>query len=206
MSALPATVRRQLTYGVTPAFVLAVCLVTSVGVVRADGDPPSDDSSVLHLRYAEARLKLAKLDLDRALAADRQAGDRVTSDTDTRRLRARIRVLEGQVEANRLHPHGNGIHGQRARARAAAEVAEEDLQAIRAVRERNPQAAAEIDVERYATRAEIARLRVALWEDPTNVPSLIDEMQLQIDQLTDHVLDLLDEIENQRTITPGERR
>lgn len=192
--------------GVAPAALFALCLVACGAGAFAAEEPPADDSSALHLRYAEARLKLARLDLDRALAADRQAGARVTSDTDARRLRARIRVLESQVEANRLHPHGNGIHGQRARARAAAEVAEEELDSIRAVHDRNPQAATDVDVARYEARAEIARLRVALWEDPSNVPSLIDEMQLQIDQLTDHVLDLLDEMENQRTITPGERR
>jgi hypothetical protein len=55
-------------------------------------------------------------------------------------------------------------------------------------------------VQRHETKAEIARLRLALWEDPANVPSIIDEMQMQIDQLTDHVVDLLDQIENDRII------
>ena len=183
-------------------------LLPAPPMARGDEQPPAaaDASSLLHLRYAEARLKLARLDLERARAADAQAGGRVVSDTDLRRLEARIRVLEGQVEVNRKVPHGNGIHAQIARARAAAEVADEDLRQARALREREEKAIDPIDVERYAARAEIARLRVALLEDPENVPSMIDQMQLQLDQLTDHVVDLLDQIENQRTITPGARR
>ena len=39
---------------------------------------------------AEARLKLAKLDLARARAVDEQAGSRVVSETDLRRLEARL--------------------------------------------------------------------------------------------------------------------
>jgi len=189
--------------------VLAACVLLALAVPAFGADEPAeptDASSLLHLRYAEARLKLAKLDLARARAVDEQAGARVVSETDLRRLEARIRVLEGQVEVNRTLPHGNGIHAQVARARAAVEVAEADLAQARELRERNPKALNPIDLDRYATRAEIARLRLALLEDPENVPSIIDQMQLQLDQLTDHVLDLLDQIENQRTITPGERR
>ena len=186
--------------------ILALLLPLLAAAAAADEPAPADASSLLHLRYAEARLKLARLALERARAADAQAGARVVSETDLRRLEARIRVLEGQVEVNRTVPHGNGIHAQIARARAAAEVADEDLRQARDLHDRQPKAIHPIDLDRYAARAEIARLRVELLEDPENVPSIIDQMQLQLDQLTDHVLDLLDQIENQRTITPGERR
>ena len=189
-------------------FAMAILVATAgAGLLRgADDAAPVDPSAALHVRYAEARLKLARLDLERARAADEQFGNRVVSDTDLRRLEARIRVLERQVEVNRRLPHGNGLEAQVARARAAAEVAEEDLEAARDLHQRAPKAMHEIDLRRYESRAEIARLRLALLEDPENVPSMIDQMQLQLDQLTDHVVDLLDQIENQRTITPGERR
>lgn len=186
------------------ALLLAAAL--ALPLRAADDGAVADASSALHVRYAEARLTLARLDLERARAADEQFGVRVVSDTDLRRLEARVRVLERQVEVTRKLPHGNGIEAQIARARAAAEVAEEDLQAARDLRATNPEAINAIDLRRHQTRAEIARLRVALLEDPENVPSMIDQMQLQLDQLTDHVVDLLDQIENQRSIIPGERR
>lgn len=185
---------------------VAVASIVAAAIVlplrAADDDAATDPSAALHVRYAEARLKLAKLDLERARAADEQFGVRVVSDTDIRRLEARVRVLERHVEVNRTLPHGNGLDAQIARARAAAEVADDDLRAARDLRATSPKAMGEIDLRRYETKAEIARLRVALLEDPENVPSIIDQMQLQLDQLTDHVVDLLDQIENQRTIIP----
>lgn len=193
-------------WGLVVPLAVLLPLLAAATAVRGAEPAAGDASALLHLRYAEARLKLARLDLERARAADAQAGARVVSETDLRRLEARIRVLEGQVEVNRAVPHGNGIHAQIARARAAAEVAEEDLRQARDLHERQPKAINPIDLDRYAARVEIAKLRVELLEDPENVPSIIDQMQLQLDQLTDHVLDLLDQIENQRTITPGERR
>lgn len=190
------------------AALLAAVAGPLTGVGRADEDgPPLDASSAIHVRYAEARLDLARLDLERAIEADESAGGRGVSETDLRRLRARIRVLESQLEATRAAPHGNGIESQKARARIAAEVAEEDLRSAEEIRERMPAAFPEIDLRRARKRVEIARLRVDLLEDPENVPSLIDQMQLQIDQLTDHVLDLLDAVEQRnRTVIPGERR
>lgn len=186
--------------------VLLLALSIVVPLRADDDETPADPSAALHVRYAEARLKLARLDLERARAADEQFGVRVVSETDIRRLEARIRVLERQVDVNKKLPHGNGLEAQIARARAAAEVAAEDLLAARELHSRVPAAMGDIDLRRYETRAEIARLRVALLEDPDNVPSMIDQMQLQLDQLTDHVVDLLDQIENQRSIIPGERR
>ncbi len=165
-----------------------------------DADAPVDPSAELHVRYAEARLKLARLDLERAEVVDDRAGGGGVSETDMRRLRARVRMLESLVGATRSNPHGNGLDGHLARARVAVEIATEDLES--AERTASTGAMDRIMVERYRTRLEIAELRLALLEDPTNVPSPFDQMQLQIDQLTDHVLDLLDQIENQDTIIP----
>jgi len=40
--------------------------------------------------------------------------------------------------------------------------------------------------------ADVARLRLKLWEDPANLLSPFDEMHMQIDQLTDLAMDLAD--------------
>jgi hypothetical protein len=55
-------------------------------------------------------------------------------------------------------------------------------------------------VDRLRARVEIAELRVELWRDPAHVPSMTDRVQIQIDQLTDIIIDLLDDIENRRTV------
>jgi hypothetical protein len=169
----------------------------------ARGDEPAGSRSShdeLHAKYAEARLKLAELDLEKATLLEGQGSGRIVSDQDWRRLRSRVAVLQEIAEATRKQPHGTGIEGQRARARAAVTVADADLEQARNLHDLKPTAFTALAVQRHETKAEIARLRVALWEDPANVPSIIDEMQMQIDQLTDHVVDLLDQIENNRII------
>ena len=169
----------------------------------ARGDDPAGSRSAhdeLHAKYADARLKLAELDLEKATLLESRGSGRIVSDQDWRRLRSRVAVLQEIAEATREHPHGTGIDGQRARARAAVKVADADLEQARNLHDVKPTAFTALAVQRHEAKAEIARLRLALWDDPENVPSIIDEMQMQIDQLTDHVVDLLDQIENDRII------
>lgn len=187
-----------------PRGILTACVALTLLVVAAIGrpsradDPPRSEHDLLHQRYAEARLALAELDLEKATILDREGQGGIVSDYDWRRLRSRVAVLRELVAISRDRPHGTGLDGQRARAKAVAKVAEEDLEQARAIHDRQPDPLNEIGVRRAEAKAEIARLRVALWEDPANVPSIIDEMQMQIDQLTDHVIDLLDQVDNDR--------
>jgi hypothetical protein len=189
----------------TAALLLATAILTGplpfAHMLTVRGDEPADAPSAhdqRHTQYAEARLRLAELDLEKAMHLEKLANGRTVSDYDLRRLHSRIAVLRDVVEANRRHPHGTGIHEQRARARAAVEIADEDLEQAKSIDERNPTEFTAIAVRRFEVKAEIARLRLALWDDPANVPSIIDEMQMQIDQLTDHVIDLLDHVDNDR--------
>jgi len=163
-------------------------------------DPPAELSphDTLHAEYAEARLKLAELDLEKATLLDGEGKGRMLSDYDWRRLRSRVAVLRDLVDINRRKPHGTGIHEQRIRARAAADNAEADLREAEHFHERGPTPLTDIGVRRAGAKADIARLRLALWDDPANVPSIIDEMQMQIDLLTDHVIDLLDQVDQDR--------
>ena len=178
---------------------LALSALPHLPLSRAD-EPAGARSAhdELHARYAEARLTLAELDLEKATLLEQQGSGRIVSDQEWRRLRGRVAVLREIVETHRERPHGTGIDGQRARARAAVKIADEDLAQARAIREHGETPFTELTVRRFETKAEIARLRLALWDDPANVPSMIDEMQMQIDQLTDHVVDLLDQIDSER--------
>lgn len=183
------------------AVVSIVAAALALPLRAADDDTPTDPSAALHVRYAEARLRLARLEVARAELLDERAGGGQVSETNMRRLRARVVVLERLVEATRLHPHGNGIEAHKARARAAVDVAIADLESVTNTVPEDD-AMRRIIVDRYRARVEIAQLRLALLEDPTNVPSPFDQMQLQIDQLADHVIDLLDMIENEDTVIP----
>ena len=179
--------------------ILATACVWSSQPLAAE-DPPVERTphDELHEKYASARLKLAELDLEKASLLDKEGKGGLVSDHDLRRLRTRIAVLEDLVAITREHPHGTGIHGQRVRAKSNLKLAEEDLSLARTLHERNPGEFTALAIRRSEAKVEIARLRLALWDDPANVPSVIDEMQMQIDQLTDHVVDLLDRADNDR--------
>jgi hypothetical protein len=159
--------------------------------------PPADGD--LHVRYAEARLRLAELRLAHAEDRNRRTPGMLT-ETDVRRLRNRVELLRSQVAATKQRPHGNALELQRAAAKSMARIAQEEFEAAAAVHRRQPEAVSEQDLRQFEVRAEIARLRAALWDDPSFQRSPIDAMQMQIDQLADLVIEAADAVDAAPTI------
>ena len=170
------------------ACVLAAVVSFAVADDEEAARPRHDE---LHVRYADARLRLANADLRKFLEFNERHPNAVSANHLTR-LRARVRALDAQAEAIRENPHGGAGVGHKARARAAAAIAEAELSDTRRFAAEHPGMVPASTLERLELLAEVARLRVALWEDPANMPSPFDEMQMQVDQLTDLVMDLLD--------------
>jgi len=152
------------------------------------------EHAALHVRYAEARVRLAKADLEKARELNRRHANTVPAG-ELAALEDRIELLETLARDARDRPHGNGLSIQRASSRAAAARAQSALESARAARRGADNAYSEIDMARLELRAEVARLRAELWDDPVMVPSLIDEMQVQIEQLHEQVQDLSDQLE-----------
>lgn len=167
----------------------------------AEGAAAASGASV-HLRYAESRLELARLDLEKARRQNTEAGSAQVPAADLRRLEVRVAALEEVVDAERKTPDGGRLDGQVARARAALEVVRDDLARLERLHAAMPNAVPEIDLRRQRVRVEIAELRLALWQDPEHRLSAIEQMQIQIDQLTDQLADLIEEISNRRLVTP----
>lgn len=182
------------------ALVAAVPLLLTGHPDAADtkgGSPPAEGvpaDAKLHVRYAEARLQLGRLKLEQAEKLN-AATPGLLSETDMRRLRQRVAVLEAQVGATRDQPHGNALEAQRAEAKAMARIAAEDLSAAVAVHRRVPGALSDNKLRQFEARAEIARLRAELWDDPSFRRSPIDVMQMQIDQLADLVIEAAEAVE-----------
>lgn len=156
--------------------------------VRETRRPRHDD---LHVRYAEARVRLAEADLRKFVEFNTRHPNGVSAN-HLARLEARVRALKEQAAAIRENPHGGAGAGQRARAKTASAIAEAELDAARRLAAERPGVVPASTLERLEILADVARLRVELWEDPANLPSPFDEMQMQIDQLTDLVMDLVD--------------
>lgn len=181
---------------------LAVGLAAGcVCLLLAQAEPPGAESraadppdSAAHQRYAAARLRLAELKVERAEDLNRRIPGLLTQ-TDMRRLHNRVALLREQIAATRRLPHGNALDEQEAAARVRVRIAVEDLEAAQAVRARSAGVVSDNELAQLETKLEIARLRLELWSDASFRQSPVDVMQMQIDQLTDFVVDAVDSID-----------
>lgn len=170
-------------------------LMARAGPPSAEYEPPRQvaDASV-HERYAAARLRLAELKVARGEDLNRFMPGLLTQ-TDMRRLRNRVTLLREQIDATRRLPHGNAVDEQEVAARVRLRIATEDLDAARAVRARSSDVVSDNELQQLEVKREVARLRLELWSDNSFRESLVDVMQMQIDQLTDFVMDAVDAID-----------
>ena len=179
---------------------IAVAIACGWLLLAHAGPPPTASRSsepadaAVHERYAAARLRLAELKVARAEDLNRRMPGLLTQ-TDMRRLRNRVALLREQLDATQRNPHGNALDQQEAAARVRVRIAAEDLEVARAVRARNPAAVSDNEIQQLEAKCEIARLRLELWSDPSFRQSPVDVMQMQIDQLTDFVVDAVDSID-----------
>jgi len=179
---------------------IAVAIACGCLFLAKAGPPPTEHASsdppdaAVHDRYAAARLRLAELKVARAEDLNRRMPGLLTQ-TDMRRLRNRVVLLGDQLEATRRLPHGNAVDEQEAAARVRVRIAAEDLEAAQAVRARNPAVVSDNELQQLEVKCEIARLRLELWSDPSFRRSPVDVMQMQIDQLTDFLVDAVDSID-----------
>jgi hypothetical protein len=173
---------------------LCLLLAQAEPPVAAEPTPSAPPDAAVHERYAAARLRLAELKVAHAEDLNRQIPGLLTQ-TDMRRLHNRVALLREQLDATSRLPHGNAVDEQEAAARVRVRIATEDLEAARAVRARNPAAVSDNKLQQLEVQCEIARLRLDLWSDPSFRRSPIDVMQMQIDQLTDFVVDAVDSID-----------
>ena len=187
--------RRAQRAGVAEAGVLLAALL---GVCGSFGVQMAAADDGLQLRYAMARLKLAELDLQRAVKLNRPTPNAIGG-LEITRLTNHVRLMQRQLEIAQGKPQSSARELGLAVAELAAETARADLDAARAANKRSPRAVKEINIQRLETMVEIAELRLELYRNPSYVPSPIDEMQWHIDQLTEQLIDLRHRLETRST-------
>lgn len=162
-------------------------------VVTADDPLSSSPTTDLQIRIAQTRVRLAEYTLERALAANRTVADAV-GPREIDRLRRHVGLTQRQLAIAQTHPRTTANETNLAAAEVAVEESRADLEAALRSNRRQSGTVTEINVKRLQTKLELAELRVALLRNPTYVPSLIDEMQWHIDQLTDQLIELRHQI------------
>lgn len=212
--------RRRLA-GMAVLFVIGCCCETGrPPVVHAEG-PEAPDSAghatlqtlspaELQLRYAESRQRLAELNLERAQRAN-QLTPRAVGPREVERLGHHVELTRRQVAIAKENPRTTVRPTMLAAAEIAVANARADLQAAFRANERTAAdvklaAVTAVNIERLKTQLEMAEVRLELLKRPNYVPSLIDEMQWHIDQLTNEVIDLRHRLETGGSNTFGAER
>jgi hypothetical protein len=185
---------------------MAALLTLGCAAGSALAQPPADPAELpaeesswrhadLHARYVSARLRLAEARLEKFKKLNAISPGQIT-ETDMRALRTRIELLREQVAETRGQPHGYAFAVQRRAARAAVQLAEQHLAAATAINGRKADAVSPLDIRLLEIRLDIARLRAEVWDDPAFLASPTDVLQMQIDQIADHLQDVLHSVDN----------
>jgi hypothetical protein len=188
-------------------FLLALsCWAFTASVARPDepkqrDNPAEKDLSAqdLNLRLAKARLKLAKLELERAIKANEKAA--IYTTTTLELLRTNVDIAQARLDAVG-QPEKLSMHAAHLReVEGAAKIADLRLKQAEQLHEEVPSSFSESRVESMRLRAEIARLELQRARNPAVVSSPLEHLQWQMDQLRQELLDLnlrVEELSNPR--------
>lgn len=157
--------------------------------------PDAATATSLQVRYAGARLRLARVDLEMARIMNDEVSGSV-SPRELRRLETNFAVALKQLDIAREYTHGSTVPTQLSAAEAFAKLADRDYRAALEVNKNAAGTVSEVMVKRLHAKAELAKIRVECWKDPAYLPSLMDEMQWQIDRLTEQVIELSQRVES----------
>ncbi|MGE5192216.1 MAG: hypothetical protein ACM3U2_06895 [Deltaproteobacteria bacterium] len=141
------------------------------------------------VRYARASQELAKIELKK-LEEQNKRVPRAIPAIIVERAKINVKVAEAQVE-QAIGPSAAGTVNVHIRyAEERVRVAELEFEKSQEARRRNPDAISELEIERLGLVAETARLRLAMWRDPVYLPSLLDQMQWELDRVSEEIVEL----------------
>ncbi len=148
-----------------------------------------DDRESVDVRFARTHLELARLNLRRAVEANKRTPN-VFSKEFIERLHLHIDIDEAQLaqclKGEDADAHQVCIRG----AEASLKIAEADLERKRDSQQRIPTAAGALAVERARLVAEIAKLNLERAQDLAGADSFVKHLQWQIEELRHQVLEL----------------
>ena len=198
---------------------IAVCLGTPQFEVAYGAEPAAGGAgrrlnlltpAELQIRYAETRQQLAELNLERANKANQLVPNAV-GPREVARLSRHVDLTRRQADIAKENPRTTVKQTNLAAAEIAVANVRDDLVAARKANERTAKdvklaAVAAVNMKRLEAMLEMAEIHLELLNRPNYVPSLIDEMQWHIDQLTNEVIDLRHQLETGGNNTFGAER
>lgn len=186
-----------------PALGLASCILLAAASF-ADGDEPKQQDSTtaateaaiesLDVQLAKARVNLAKMELERALAENKRipgSWPEITLELLHRNVdvaQARLDGLSRSGEASLHTAHLQELE-------SALKIAELRWNGAVHLRERLPSAIDASRVEALHLRAEVARLELARARNPAHVSTPLDHVRWQLEQMRQELLELTVRVE-----------
>ncbi len=182
---------------VAGALGVAVVILSIAAANSPAQNPPTDadKATELQVRYADARLRLAKADLELARELNATVEGTIP-EVEVARLRTNIAVAKRQLEIAKEYTHGSTMPVQLKAAEAGVAMAEAELKSALEVNTRLPKTFNATRIKKLRIKLELAKLRVEMWKDPNYLPSLVDQMQWQIDRLTEQVIELDERVDS----------
>lgn len=157
------------------------------------GASESGDSPSIQVRYHDVLVQLAEVEVKAAAELNRKTPNAVAQQTMDR-LRTNAAVAR-QLHERATRGYADMPEAHVLYADARAQLAESDYRSAVKLRERNPNSMPELKLERIRLSAELANLRVEMWKHPESLTSLVDQMQWEIDQMSQEILDLHKRVE-----------
>lgn len=161
------------------------------GAAKGSGD---NELERLNVRYAMTALRLARLNLDQALDANRRLARAVPS-TEVERLKQLVKLGEDEVRKEMKSGQGDQANMNVRTAAANVKVAAAEWRKAEQANRAVPGTVQPRELERLRLTAELARLALARERASGDPKSAAAELQYQIDQLRSDVEELRSEVQ-----------
>ncbi len=153
--------------------------------------PQASDS--IAIEYAEACLELAKVELARAESLNRRVPNivpRIRMDG----LKRGVQLAQEQVRV--AQSFGNIVNNpvQLAFCETVAKDAQQRYTIAEQTRSQDPEAVSALELESLRLKAKTTNLRYRMWKERPYVPSMVEQMQWQINRLTEQIVELNDRL------------
>lgn len=173
--------------------VLSALLMAQWAFPQNAEPPPETGKSPVAIEYARACLALAEVELDRAQSLNQRVPN-IVPRVRLEWLKRNVEFARGQVRVAQTYGSESTVPVQLAFCETAAKNASERYRLAVKTRVHDSNAISALELESLRLKAKTTNLRLRMWKERSYLPSLVDQMQWQIDRMTEQIVELNDRL------------